>query len=189
MKARERLFYWVGGGILVGIIIGMCISPLTAQDGKFGEITCTDLKVLHPDGSPAVWLARLGSYGVMSVYAGEELRASMSSIGKHGGAVTIYGKDEDSYGRVSISEHGGHVSIHGKDGNSRANMGIVEHGGYVSVDGKDRKSRVDVGISEHGGQVFAYGKGESQVAIAINEYGNGAVSTWDKNGYRLATLK
>ena len=167
MKARERLFYWVGGGILTGIIIGMCISPLTAQDGKFGEITCTDLKVLHPDGSPAVWLARLGSYGVMSVYAGEELRASMSSIGKHGGAVTIYGKDEDSYGRVSISEHGG----------------------YVSVDGKDRTSRVEVGISEHGGKVFAYGKGESQVAIAINEYGNGAVSTWDKNGYRLATLK
>ena len=28
------------------------------------------------------------------------------------------------------------------------------------------------------------GKGDGAAVMAINEYGNGAVSTWDKNGYR-----
>ena len=39
-------------------------------------------------------------------------------------------------------------------------------------------------ITEHGGRVHLQGKGEGKVVVAINEYGNGAVSTWDKNGYR-----
>lgn len=37
--------------------------------------------------------------------------------------------------------------------------------------------------------MFGKGHETSRVAIEINEYGNGTVSTWDKNGYRLATLK
>ena len=38
-------------------------------------------------------------------------------------------------------------------------------------------------IDELGGRVQVNGKGEGAAAIGINEYGNGAVSTWDKNGY------
>ena len=46
-------------------------------------------------------------------------------------------------------------------------------------------------VDEHGGNVYVYGKGDdtSRVAMDVNEYGNGAVSTWDKNGYRSANLK
>ena len=41
-------------------------------------------------------------------------------------------------------------------------------------------------VDEHGGQVDVFGKvdNKTRVVVGINEYGNGAVSTWDKNGYR-----
>ena len=46
-------------------------------------------------------------------------------------------------------------------------------------------------VNEHGGRVSVRGKGnnETRAVMGFNEYGNGGVSTWDKNGYRLATLK
>ena len=45
---------------------------------------------------------------------------------------------------------------------------------------------VQLMTDENGGTLSVYGKAddESRVAVSINEYGNGAVSTWDKNGYR-----
>ena len=44
---------------------------------------------------------------------------------------------------------------------------------------------------DYGGHVHVTGKGDdnSRAGMGVNEYGNGAVNTWDKNGYRLATLK
>ena len=56
-----------------------------------------------------------------------------------------------------------------KDGGRTAQMSIDEYGGHVSVHGR--------------------GNSYSRAQMGGNEYGNGAVSTWDKNRYRLATLK
>ena len=40
-------------------------------------------------------------------------------------------------------------------------------------------------VDEHGGKVHVYGKkSEGAALMSINEYGDGAVSPWDKNGYR-----
>ena len=87
---------------------------------------------------------------------------------------------------------GGRIWVNGKGG------GVIlkteEHGGSITAYGKDigsttRGAVVDVG--EHGGIVGVYGKGSDKLRaiMGVNEYGNGAVDTWDKNGYRLATLK
>ena len=35
-----------------------------------------------------------------------------------------------------------------------------------------------------GGTVLVSGKGEGKAVMGINEYGNGAISAWDKNGNR-----
>ena len=59
-------------------------------------------------------------------------------------------------------------------------------GGEVTVFGKDGKSRVSLGVTEHGGRVQVKGKDEGAAAMGINEFGNGAVSTWDKK--RLSTV-
>ena len=65
---------------------------------------------------------------------------------------------------LRVDEHGGGVSAFGKDGQLAAMLTAKEHGGHVHVGGK--------------------GKGKGAAVLGINEYGNGVVSTWDKNGYR-----
>ena len=81
---------------------------------------------------------------------------------------------------------GGSVSAIGKDGKSGALLSITEHGGSVAAFGKDGKSWVRRSVSLNmGGVSHVEGKGEGKAGMGINEYGNGAVSTWDKNGYRL----
>ena len=44
---------------------------------------------------------------------------------------------------------------------------------------------VRLGDTEYGGRVDVFNKrGENRAVMSVNKYGNGAVSTWDKNGYR-----
>ena len=61
MKAKERLCWAVVGGLLLGIIIGLCVSPLMAREdrvarekGYFGELICGRLIVVDTDGNKRV---------------------------------------------------------------------------------------------------------------------------------------
>ena len=101
-----------------------------------------------------------------------------------GGQVVVFGKDGKPGALLGVDEYGGGLNVFGKDGKSGAMLNVNEHGGSVSVFGKDVKLRVWLNVKEHGGVVSVYGKGEGKAVMGINEYGNGAVSTWDKNGYR-----
>ena len=105
-------------------------------------------------------------------------------VGENGGVVGVAGKDEKTLAQLGVGDHGGRVNVVSKDGQSGAVLGIDEHGGRVIVAGNGGQSSARLGAGEHGGYVRVYGKGEGKAGIGINEYGNGAVSTWDKNGYR-----
>lgn len=83
----------------------------------------------------------------------------------------------------NMKEYGGQVSVFGKAGSVW--LVTEKRGGRVAAFGKAGK--VLLYTDEHGGSVSVYGKGsnESRAVMGVNEYGNGMVSTWDKNGYRL----
>ena len=49
------------------IFVGMAVSPLTAQRDTFGEITCTGLRVLYPDGTVAVYLGQSDDGGEVNL--------------------------------------------------------------------------------------------------------------------------
>ena len=90
----------------------------------------------------------------------------------------------DKQGNVGVllatGEGGGLVGVFGKDGESVG----VEHGGFVGVYGKDGGS-ASMTTDEDGGRiVVANNQGKTRAVMGINEFGNGGVSTWDKNGYR-----
>ena len=90
------------------------------------------------------------------------------------GADTVWVFGEKGGGVIlDVNDHGGRVQIYGRGGRS------------------DRERQATLGIDEHGGYVGIYGKGsqKAHAVMSVNDYGNGTVSTWDKNGYRLATLK
>ena len=81
----------------------------------------------------------------------------------------------------------GRLYVFGGDGKIRASMGTVKHGGEVRVTDKHEKKGAKMGVDEHGGMVAVSGKAgrDSKAVMGVNEYGDGALSTWDKNGYRL----
>ena len=64
-------------------------------------------------------------------------------------------------------------------------VGLMDEGiaSVLDKDGKDGKAKVAMTVDENRGHVVVYGKNaESKASMGVDDYGNGAVSTWDKNG-------
>ena len=141
-----------------------------------------------------VWVSGKGGSARMMTY-------------KQGGRVSVFGKDGGSAematdevgGRVGVSGKGGSVNIDtNKNGGSVqvygnildgkiAGMSIAEQSGVVwVVSGKDYgEGAARMITDEHGGHVEVLNNQlEIRAAMSVNEYDNGAVSTWDRNGDR-----
>lgn len=133
-------------------------------------------------------VARLGIIedgGLVSVYNKDgDLSSILSTDDGGGGSVYAYGKDGQSRAVLHIGEYGGEFHAVDKDGRSVVSLVISEHGGTVQVRSKGEKAKGKLCVDEYGGRVSVSGNGKGQAGMGINEYGNGAVSTWDKNGYR-----
>lgn len=104
-------------------------------------------------------------------------------------------RSEENNGGVSLISVGkGSVAVYGgASGWTSMRGGQIHVRDFINVskfDGNDYRA-VELSITEHGGNVAVFGKGSKQAraTMVVNEYGNGAVSTWNKTGYRLATLK
>ena len=82
------------------------------------------------------------------------------------------------------------IVVHGK-GRNGAMMSVDKHGGIISTFAGADNAGVEMRVTEYGGHIGVFGKGGTfpRAAMNVNEYGYGAVGTWDKNGYRLAILK
>ena len=110
-------------------IIGMLLSPVTAQRDKFGDIECTSLKVVGADG-----------YSRVSIGAGSL-----------GGYVVVY--DDDKYGaskaELNISSRGGYIKANGKDGVSTVSINFNAYGGLLQARGNG-KGKVAIEINENG---------------------------------------
>lgn len=85
---------------------------------------------------------------------------------------------------LGYREHGGFVGTSSIDRELMAFLAADEDAGSVVVFSEDTESMAALNIDENGGHVSVTGKSEGKAAMGINEFGNGAVSTWDKNGYR-----
>ena len=202
MRRKEVLFAVIGG--VVGAVLVMAVglfSPLGAQnevpDAEFGTITCSKLVVRYDGSRLATEIdpsfvkvqanersVRLNAFGVRVL--GEDGKGSAYvTVDEDGGVVRVEGK-EDRMGsaKMAVGENGGRRKWRS------VKMAVGKNGGFVGVGG-NAGGGAEMITDEHGGHVSVYGKGsgEARAAMGVTEYGNGAVSTWDKNGYRLATLK
>lgn len=150
--------------------------------GQDVKINFLGVVITYEDGR-SVGVSPIGVY-----LRGDGAEASMT-IGEHGGRVVVEGKNHQRRAMMLIDEAGGHVRVQGKD-KGGASMVVVDIGGRVDVYAKDGQE-ASMNVEENGGRVDVYGKGSnsSRATIGVDEYGRGAVNTWDKNGYRLATLK
>ena len=169
MKYREKVGYIAVGGILM--LVGMLaanLTPLTAQRDSFGEITCTGLKVVDSEGNQRVGLMGYPEGGIVAACDSKgNLRSSLIGF-KEGGKLFVLGNNREECVTIGLNENGGQIIVYGKDGKDRVAMWSTKDGGQFVVYGKDGKPRGDIGV---------------------NEYGKGEISTWDRKGNRLATLK
>ena len=167
---KRELIYAASVGGCVGALMTMALGwvlPLGAQnevrDAAFRKITCKEIEVVDDDSR--VWIFAGPRFAFVNVHGKDS--AVVRVLGGRGGARMMSTEEHDGI----VSVFGNSVSAYDKDhkrNTGAASMAVNEYGGAVSVLGKD---------------------GEARGVMSVNEYDNGTVSTWDKNGYRLATLK
>ena len=108
-----------------------------------------------------------------------------------GGEVSVGHIKSGLKASMTAHEQGGSVFMYGKESVSPlASMGVYKQKGVVSV-GSNAGGSAMISTDEHGGVVAVSGKGSDiiRATTRVDKYGNGEVSTSDKNGHRLATLK
>ena len=196
MNHKQKICYTIlGAGImLIGMLINnLTSSPVTAQN--HGELTCQKLTFVNETGEPhftlkvesnglsirnkegekALTLNSHSSKHVLSLYNKKDVGVvSLYAWKSGGGNIIVRDGEGKEVAAIVINQRGGAVSIKGKKG-----------GGYVRVSDKAGVKAASMSTTEHGGRVDVFNKqGENRAVMSVNEYGNGAVSTWDKNGYR-----
>ena len=123
----------------------------------------------------------------------------------HGGAVRMH--NADGFSELQVFHRNGEGGVvlfssdnihslsvyedaHAREDRSPSAKKVIGLGSYggassVNVYGKDKNLNASMTTTEHGGRVSVFSnEGQGSAAIGVNEYGNGAVSTWDQNGYR-----
>ena len=99
------------------------------------------------------------------------------------GGVVLFSSDNIH----SLSVYDDNLAREDRSPSATKMVGLGSYGGIPSVNvyGRDEKSNASMTTTEHGGRVDVFNKqGEPRAGMGVNEYGNGAVSTWDRNGYR-----
>ena len=160
MKVKDRFGYMVLGGVIVALalIVTSYGSRLSAQKDVFGEITCTGLTVLDPDGRQVIRLMVDDLGGLIGVLGKNGVLASAMGSDKDGGRVEVFGKDEKPRAFLDVDEHGGMVAAVGNNEKQSVGMYIAELGGLVEVNGKD-ESKINLSFNEYGGNVAVIGHG------------------------------
>ena len=213
MKRKETWYAVVGGCVGAVLTIVVCSFPLlgaqSQSDSNFGKITCTGLEVVNADGKTVVDMVA-GRDGGNTTVKGTNGAAVYIWVDENGGRATLYGKVSnlrmvsmkitEDWGQVSINswnEEGEKKAImqvgegnsgvflqHGESHNRRATMIVGLGGSLVNLEGV-----AVMGAHDDGASIEVLGKDDKvKASMSVNEYGNGSINTWDKNGYRLGTL-
>ncbi len=139
MKSTERWCWVVACSVAAGMVIGLCVSPLTAQRDTFGEISCTKLRLVNPDGKDALVLDAKDGNGYIEAFGTAAKPDVVLGGDADGGFVVVTGKGGMSGGIISVK---GGVSIVIQT-DDRVNSGILLH---VPEDGAE----ITAGVVKHG---------------------------------------
>lgn len=199
MNTKGSLYAVIGGVVGAVLTLAVCsVMPIGAQNGDatFGEITCTELVVVDAVGRPNTRLYYDEEGGRIVVYSNKgKVGVSMGVMDQGRGGVSVSSAERPIAAIITVDDDGGVVGVSpggpGVDELGSALMTVNKNGGLVQLRGKGSTAGVQVDINEHGGAVAVYGNGsdKARVQMSVNEYGNGVANAWDKNGYRVGTLK
>ena len=125
MHVLKKVAYIAFGGLLVAT--GMIISPLNAQKDKFGDIECTSLKVVTPEGTTRILLNPcLDRMPINDTSVKEFLE--LFTVG-----AVIIGANKNG-GRVAITSKGGASAVTAINDDGRAEIMLIDKHGILPLD-------------------------------------------------------
>ena len=161
---------------------------LASKNGRESGVDINRVRIFNHEGEEAVSLEAQMKNTAFYAKA-SPIERELISV-KEGNSVYVYNN------MATLFDFGGGSTSR----SAKAAVGLVsnEVGNTMSVYNKGPKvvregdilnymahEAVRLGDTEYGGRVDVFNKqGENRAVMSVNEYGNGAVSTWDKNGYR-----
>ena len=203
MQFKHKLIYFSLGCafVVIGqVLLSVVVPRVTAQGKKesveFDTVKVRSLQVVDDAGKVRAKLevtkrsSVAGLDDVIQVFNGDGVPVYGVGVSADGASVLV----TDNENRKSCLLGKESVLFFGNNGKPCAMMTNDEAGGVIAVRGgviavfgdKKEKEAVSISANAYGGRAHFYGNdGKSRAAIGVTEYGDGAVSTWDKNGYRL----
>ena len=120
--------------MLVGVGVGVIVSPPLIAQKAAGEIVCTKLTVVDETGQPAI---------ILVSYEGDR-------------SLSIMDKERESGIILALGEKDSSLFFFDEARNARANLGLNETGGYLSIGRSERgdKGGVLLGVREGTGIVM-----------------------------------
>ena len=177
MNHKQKLGYIALGAsiMLIGMWIGNAISPpVTAQND--GELTCQKLTFVDETGTPLYWIQTTDpiafgdSNGGLSIFT----KSLNWDTGKQESREILHIQSNHFDNRWTFRNPNGTEAV--------SLYSNRTFGGLVRTLDKEGKRAVDMSSRRW---VALFNNQEKCVAeMSVNEYGNGAVATWDKNGNR-----
>ena len=159
MDTKSGLYAIIGG--IVGAVLTMAVCSVMPLGAQNGDATFGTITCTE-----------------LVVRDAEGNRGMWLTSHEHGGVVAVGSVMLDGIGFIGVQGEEGNVMLTdtqfhmlGKEGVNVV-LTTTKHGGRVSVGGKGN-----------------YGASEAKAAMSVNKYGDGRVSTWNRKGGRLATLK
>lgn len=116
---------------MLGTIIGLLLSPVTAQRNKFNTIQCSQLEVVDYAGEVQVHLGT-DIYGGSLIVFREGGGFVTIGSSEHNSGLSVFDKEEDYLVMIGYNKHGGQVGVFSK-GKGDATMGIDKSGNGVVV--------------------------------------------------------
>ena len=157
----------------------------------------SELNVYHRNGKGGTVLHAsegIHSLSIYDAYHGKNSTGLSSKkligLGSYGGSpkLVISDKDETEVVRLATGEYGGQVDVYAnKKGGAMSKSELMDKysDDLLKMLQFSNTTRASIGTTEHGGRIDVFNKqGENRAVMSVNEYGNGVVATWDKNGYR-----
>ena len=180
-------------------------APADWKNGYFNEITCRSVRVGRGDGEDEYYDTMLTPlYVVVGRKDGRKVSISSAGVSVDGILRSTTIRDDSIICpsvRVGRGDGGGiKITPQNIQVGERDQKHVIIQSGGVLVFGENRAHAVmnsdyinlvkfddndfravELSITEHGGNVAVFGKGndKTRAVMAVNEYGNGVVNTWD----------
>jgi len=149
--------------------------------------------IFGKDGQPKVSLMVKELNGEVSISNKDGMRKAVMGVDEIGGGeVIVSGKNGKSETKICGGKSGGEIHVTDRDGEIKTGIGVAwdESGesssGFVGVSGRNGKSGTRMGADESGSFIGVAGiDGKVKASLGIDEYNNGTINLWDKNGNKL----